>query len=158
MKAISVIARVASPVLLAAALVACASTPEKQASDAAKLALYRAHAGVPVRSFHFFGRLDSWTSLDDRTVAVWTRPSEAWLLDLDGTCNGLQFTPFIGLTSSAGTVSARFDKVLVRDGSPMRNLPCIIQTIRPLDVKAIKQAERGEHDASQAPVDQPSGT
>ncbi|GAA5006020.1 hypothetical protein FNZ56_05600 [Pseudoluteimonas lycopersici] len=142
--------------LLAPMLAACAT--DRAERDAAKLALYRAHAGAPVRSFHFFGRLDSWTSLDDRTVAVWTRPSEAWLLDLDGTCNGLEFTPFIGLTSSAGTVSAKFDKVLVRDGSPMRNLPCIIETIRPLDVKAIKQAERGEHDATQAPADQPSGT
>jgi hypothetical protein len=157
MKSISKIARVASPMLLAAALAACASTPGQQAGDAAKLALYRAHAGAPVRSFHFFGRLDSWTPLDDRTVAVWTRPSEAWLLDLDGTCNGLEFTPFIGLTSSAGTVSARFDKVLVRNTGGI-NLPCTIQAIRPLDVKAIKQAERGEHDASQAPADQPSGT
>jgi hypothetical protein len=157
MKSISKIARVASPMLLAAALAACASTPGQQAGDAAKLALYRAHAGAPVRSFHFFGRLDSWTPLDDRTVAVWTRPSEAWLLDLDGTCNDLEFTPFIGLTSSAGTVSARFDKVLVRNTGGI-NLPCTIQAIRPLDVKAIKQAERGEHDASQAPADQPSGT
>ena len=55
------------------------------------------------------------------------------------------------------TVNARFDKVLVRDGGPM-NLPCIIQSIRPLDVKAIKQAERGEHDATQAPANQASGT
>ena len=31
--------------------------------------------------------------------------------------------------------------------------------IQPLDVKALKQAERGEHDASKAPAaDQPSGT
>jgi hypothetical protein len=141
--------------LLAPMLVACATDGAQR--DAGKLALYRAHAGAPVRSFHFFGRLDSWTPLDDRTVAVWTRPSEAWLLDLDGACNDLEFTPFIGLTSSAGTVSARFDKVLVRNTGGI-NLPCIIEAIRPLDVKAIKQAERGEHDASQAPADQPSGT
>ena len=157
MKSISMFTRSAILSILFVPMLAACATDSAQ-RDAAKLALYRAHAGAPVRSFHFFGRLDSWTSLDARTVAVWTRPSEAWLLDLDGTCNGLEFTPFIGLTSSAGTVSARFDKVLVRDGSPMRNLPCIIETIRPLDVKAIKQAERGEHDATQAPADQPSGT
>lgn len=141
--------------LLAPMLAACAT--EGAQRDADKLALYRAHAGGPVQSFHFFGRLDSWTPLDDRTVAVWTRPSEAWLLDLDGACNDLDITPYIGLTSSAGTVSARFDKVLVRNTGGI-NLPCIIESIRPLDVKAIKQAERGEHDASQAATDQPSGT
>ena len=148
-------ARALFPMLLVASAASCASQPAQ--GDSAKLALYRSHAGEPVRSFHFFGRLDSWTPLGNRTVAVWTRPREAWLLDLDGTCNGLAFTPFIGLTSSAGTVSARFDKVLVRNTGGI-NLPCTIESIRPLDVKAIKQAERGEHDATQAPADQASGT
>ena len=151
----NMLARALLPALLVASAASCASHPAQD--DSAKLALYRSHAGEPVRSFHFFGRLDSWTPLGDRVVAVWTRPREAWLLDLDGPCNGLQYTVAIGLTSSAGTVNARFDKVLVRDGGPM-NLPCIIQSIRPLDVKAIKQAERGEHDATQAPADQASGT
>ena len=146
----------AGALMLALLTTGCSSVPYAQ-RVAQRQADYAAAAGVPVRSFHFFGRLDSWTSLDDRTIAVWTRPSEAWLLDLDGPCNDLDFTPFIGLTSSAGTVNARFDKVLVRNTGGI-NLPCIIQTIRPLDVKAIKQAERGEHDATQAPADQASGT
>jgi len=144
-------ARALLPVLLVASAASCASHPAQD--DSAKLALYRSHAGEPVRSFHFFGRLDSWTPLGDRAVAVWTRPREAWLLDLDGPCNGLEYTVAIGLTSSAGTVSARFDKVLVRDGSPM-SLPCIIQTIRPLDVAALKAAEHGQRAGS----DQASGT
>ena len=147
----NMLARALLPALLVASAASCASHPAQD--DSAKLALYRSHAGEPVRSFHFFGRLDSWTPLGDRVVAVWTRPREAWLLDLDGPCNGLQYTVAIGLTSSAGTVNARFDKVLVRDGGPM-NLPCIIQSIRPLDVAAIKAAEHGERAAS----DQASGT
>ena len=130
--------------LLAASLGACASQPARD--DTAKLALYRAHAGAPVRSFHFFGSLDSWTPLGDRAVAVWTRPSQAWLLDLDGACSGLDFAPAIGLTSSSGTVSARFDKVLVHDNVGI-NLPCVIATIRPLDVPALKAAEREQRAA-----------
>jgi hypothetical protein len=146
MKSISGIARLASAMLLAAALAACASTPGKEASDAAQQALYRSHAGAPVRSFHFFGRIDSWTPLDDRTVVVWTRLNEAWLLDLDGPCNGLEYTPAIGLTSSAGTVSARFDKVLVRDPGVV-NIPCVIADIRPIDVPALKAAQREAREA-----------
>jgi len=150
------LSRALLPALLVASAASCASSPAQD--DSAKLALYRSHAGAPVPSFHFFGRLDSWTPLGDSAVAVWTRPNEAYLLTLFGPCNDLEFTPFIGLTSSAGTVSARFDKVLVRDTGSI-NMPCTIQQIQPLDVKALKQAERGEHDASKAPAaDQPSGT
>jgi len=131
--------------LLASTLVlaACASTPSM--SDNQKLALYRAHAGVPVSSFHYFGRFDSWTDIGDRAVAIWTRPSEGWLLELSGPCSGLAFTPEIGLTSQNGTVSARFDHVLVRNGG-MPEFPCTIQTIRRLDTKALRQAERSARD------------
>jgi hypothetical protein len=134
--------------LLAPMLAACAT--DRAQRDASQLALYRAHAGEPVRSFHFFGHIDSWTPLGDRAVAVWTRPTEAWLLELDGPCNDLEYTPVIGLTSSSGTVSSRFDKVLVKDTGGIQ-LPCFIRTIRPLDVAALKAAER----AARA---QPSGT
>src|SRR6186997_3433786 len=70
------------PMLLATTLVlaSCASTPST--SDDQKLALYRAHAGAPVPSFHYLGRFHSWTDIGDRAVAIWTRPGEAWLLEL----------------------------------------------------------------------------
>ena len=133
------------PTLSATTLVlaSCASTPSM--SDDQMLALYRAHAGAPVTSFHDFGRFDSWTDIGDRAVAIWTRPSEAWLLELAGPCNGLEFTPAIGLSSQSGTVSARFDSVLVRNGG-IPEIPCTIQTIRPLDTKALKAAERAARD------------
>ena len=125
------------------ALASCVSTPSM--SDSQKLALYRAHAGAPVSSFHYFGRFDSWTDIGDRALAIWTRPSEAWLLELSGPCNGLDFAQAIGLTSTTGMVSARFDSVLVRNGG-VPDFPCTIQTIRPLDTKALKQAEHTARD------------
>ena len=133
------------PTLLATmlAFASCASTPSM--SDDQKLALYRAHAGAPVSGFHYFGHFDSWTDIGDDAVAIWTRPNEAWLLELSGPCSGLEFTPVIGLTSQTGVVSAHFDKVLVRNSGTL-DFPCTIQTIRPLDTKAIKQAERTARD------------
>ena len=138
--------------LLTPLLAACASNPAR--ADSAKLALYRSHAGAPVQSFQFFGHLDSWTPLGDSAVVVWTRPNQAWLLDLYGPCNGLDFTVAIGLTSSAGRVSARFDKVLVRDVGRIE-LPCTIAGIRPVDVPAVKAAERDARAEAKA---QASGT
>lgn len=119
-------------------LAACSSIP---ATPSQRLAMYRAHAGAPVPSFRYLGRFDSWESLGNDTVAIWTRPREAWLLELAGPCNGLEFEPVIGLTSQVGQVNAGFDKVLVRDPSSIR-IPCIIQTIRPLDVDAIRQLDK----------------
>ena len=124
-------------------------------SDTETLALYKAHAGAPVSSFNFFGRLDSWTPLDNRTLAVWTKPRQAYLLTLFGPCNDLQYTPVIGLTSQMGQVTRGFDKVLVRGGG-VANVPCAIQTIQPLDVSSLKQAERGARDAKAAAAQPPS--
>ena len=128
--------------LLASAMGACATTGM---SDADKLATYRAHAGAPVNSFHYFGRIDGWTPLGDSAIAVWTKPKEAWLLELAGRCPDIEFTPVIGVTSQFNRVSAKFDKVIARSPGSIE-MPCMISEIRPLDVKAIRQAEKSARD------------
>ncbi|TDK32611.1 DUF6491 family protein [Luteimonas terrae] len=134
------------------ALAACASMSGM--TDAEKYALNDAHAGAPVDHFRYLGSINGWTPLGDAALVVWTRPSEAWLLDLSGTCQDLRSTPAIGLTSSMGRVNARFDKVLVRSTGSI-NMPCHIRQIRPLDVKAVRAAEK--QNAAGAPsMDQPS--
>lgn len=115
--------------------------------DAGRLALYRAHAGEPANSFSYLGRLNGWTPLGDSALAVWTRPGEAWLLELEGPCQDLEFTPSIGLTSTVSRVHARFDKVIV----PNRNridMPCHIREIRPLDIKALRASEKELREAN----------
>lgn len=119
-------------------LSACASGGLR---DAEKLSLYRANAGESVGSFNFFGRINGWTPLGDSALAVWTRPNEAWLLELHGPCQDLEYTQAIGLTSSGSRVYAGFDKVLVRSSNPI-NIPCSIRTIQPLDVKALRASEK----------------
>lgn len=128
--------------LLAATLGACATTGM---TDTDKLALYRSHAGAPVNSFHYFGQINGWTSLGDRAIAVWTKPNEAWLLDLAGRCPDIEYTPVIGVTSQFNRVSAKFDKVIARNRGSME-IPCQISEIRPLDVKAIRGAEKTARD------------
>jgi hypothetical protein len=109
-------------------------------------AAYASAAGAPVRSFHFF-TLWSWEPLGDRQVVVYTRPSQAWLLDLDGPCQDLPFTQAIGLTSSSGTVFNRFDKVLVGRSS----MPCMITQIRPVDVRQLRVAQEAQRKIDAAP-------
>jgi hypothetical protein len=114
-----------------------------------RLVFYRAHAGVPVASFRSLGRLDRWESLGDGVLAVWTRPNEAWLLDLYGACPELEYSVAIGLTEHVGMVEAGSDEVRILNPSPA-HVGCTIRTIRPLDVEAIRSADRAVKD--QPPV------
>ena len=130
-------------VLLAATALSGCATGGKQ-TDAEKLAFYRGHAGEPVKDFQYFGRLNGWTPLGDGAVAVWTKPSEGYLLELFGPCTDLGSAPAISLSNSMGRVSSRFDSVYVLGGggNTTMRIPCRIQTIRPLDVKALRQAQQ----------------
>ncbi|MGN6655866.1 MAG: DUF6491 family protein [Rhodanobacter sp.] len=131
--------------VLVAVLAACSSVPLAQ-REQQRQAAYASAAGAPVRSFHFF-TLWSWEPLGDRQVVVYTRPSQAWLLDLDGPCQDLPFTQAIGLTSSSGTVFNRFDKVLVGRSS----MPCMITQIRPVDVRQLRVAQEAQRKIDAAP-------
>lgn len=129
---------VAATVLLV--LAGCASTGKLTGPE--RLELYRSHAGEPVRDFRYFGSLNGWSELGDSALAVWTRPSEAWLLELGGPCMDLSYATAIGVTNMMGQVSARFDSVKVYGSSAVASVPCRIQTIRPLDVKALRASEK----------------
>jgi len=121
-------------------LVACATGG--RLGSAERLELYRAHAGPPQQDMQFFGSLNGWNELGDSALAVWTRPSEAYLLELSGPCQDLPYAQAIGLSSQSGRVSARFDKVLVRGTGPGPQMPCHIASIRKLDVKALRASEQ----------------
>ncbi|MDI9240699.1 DUF6491 family protein [Lysobacter sp. LF1] len=121
-------------------------------TDADRLALYRAHAGAPVPSFQYFGQLDGWTPLGNTALAVWTRPSQVYLLELQATCTDLDFANAISVTNQFGRVYSRFDKVLVL-GSAVRHVPCWIREIRPIDVKALRAAEQEKRQAQMAERD-----
>ncbi len=100
-----------------------------------QLQRFEAAAGLPVKSFRYFG-FNSWTSLGREHLAVWTRPNEAWLINVHGFCPDLDFAQRIGITSSMNRVYARFDTVITEQGR------CRIKTIRPVDVKALRELQR----------------
>lgn len=137
--------RVLLATTLAALLAACASAPYAQRISE-RQAAYAAAAGAPVRQFRFF-TLYSWEPLSDSQLVVYTRPNEAWLLDLGGACPDLAFVESIGLTSNVNQVMVGFDKVL----TGRRNFPCTISQIRPVDVKSLKAAQQQQRQIKSAP-------
>jgi hypothetical protein len=126
-------------ILCAISLAACSSAPQVR-RDSDRLAAYTAAAGAPVRSFRFFSPLYSWQALSDSQLAIYTKPREAYLLDLQA-CHDLQVTNSIALTSRLNQVEVGFDRVI----NGRLHLPCVISQIRPVDVshlKAVEQAQR----------------
>lgn len=137
--------RVLLATTLAALLAACASAPYAQRISE-RQAAYAAAVGAPVRQFRFF-TLYSWEPLSDSQLAVYTRPNEAWLLDLGGGCQDLAFVNSIGLTSNVNQVMVGFDKVL----TGRRSFPCTISQIRPVDVKSLKAMQQQQRLIKSAP-------
>ncbi len=137
--------------------------------DAERLALYRANAGEPVDSIQYFGNYNGWTPLGGGTMALWTRPSQAWLVEVYEPCADLDYAHTIGIRSIGGRLSARFDRIHVSNNG-LIPLECTIKEIRPLDVKAIRLAEKdararrqvesesGTPSSASPPATPPSGT
>lgn len=117
------------------ALAACASDGGPRQREAVRLALFEQHAGAPVEHFRFW-RLDRWEGLGRETVAVWTRPDEAWLVRVRAPCNGLEHATVLGLSSTLNRVYRAFDAVL------FERQRCRIEQIQPVDVRAMKAAQR----------------
>jgi hypothetical protein len=121
---------------LALALLADAATPRERMAE--KESEAARHAGDPVKSFRFL-RMDRFEILGANSILVWTRVNQAYLLTVDEPCFGLEFATSVGLSSTMNTVHRRHDDVVFKDQR------CAIAEIRPIDVKALKAARRGEY-------------
>jgi len=142
--------------LLATLLVtACASSPQMTREE--RIEWYRANAGEPVRSFFYSGHLRGWTALDDRSIALWTRSNEAFLIEFFPRCPDLAFASTITISNQIGRVNAGFDSVTVRRASGgIGGVRCRIDTIRPINTRVVsepkrnlQQAELVERDSSE---------
>ncbi len=163
------------PILLALAgalTAGCATSPTLTTAE--RLELYRQHAGPPVLSFRLersIGPTINWTPLGDQALAVWTTANRGHLLELRNRCSGMSMASNISLTNRMGQVTARFDSVLPRTATgfvPVGSGTCRIETIRPIDGRALRDAKRElreaniiEQSAAPPPTDEgapPDGT
>src|SRR5262245_45361230 len=58
-------------------------------ASAGKRIDYAAYAGDPVKEVKYF-QLYNWQRSTDRAVVLWTKPSEAYYLDLQNNCDSLR--------------------------------------------------------------------
>lgn len=134
-------ARTAVLALLSVLVAGCATRPGVPPTD--RLEAYRAAAGEPQQSFSFRGHLWGWTSLGGETLAVWTRSDRGYLLEVARPCQDLAFAVHITLTSRQGRVVSGADSIIARriDGG-VGGSRCRIESIRPLDARAVRESKR----------------
>ncbi len=137
--------KVVLPLLVILSVAGCATTGS---SDSARLALYMDNAGAPVNQIRNVSAM-GWERVDGEHVLLNMRPKETWLLKLSGNC--LDWgggSPLLAVTSQTGWLISKFDGVKV-PGSPVT---CRIDEIRPVDMQAVRAAEKQLRDQD------PSGT
>jgi hypothetical protein len=133
----------AVPLLAAPLLASCSTSRERMAAELSEV---QRHAGDPVNSLQFF-RMDRFEILGRDSIVLWTRPNQAWLIEVDEPCFGLDFATSVGVTSNMNRVYRNSDFVVFKDQR------CRIDQIRPIDVKALKAERRGEAPAPDASGD-----
>lgn len=95
---------------------------------------YADYAGAPVQQVSY-SRLYNWQRTGDKTVAVWTKPSTAYLLTLKSNCDALAGQVKIdigGVDGIGGKLQAGADDVVVG------GMHCRITQIQPIDLKKMK--------------------
>lgn len=133
----------AAALAVSAALSACSNTPPRKDPEAVR-ARYASYAGEPLDRITWLGRFDSWEFLGNNQLLVFTTPNTAYLLAVTPPCTDLPFVQNIGLTSTASTVTARLDAVIVK------GFRCQIAEIRKVDYARMRDDMRREAEAAKA--------
>jgi hypothetical protein len=128
---------------LALALYACSGVPPRQDPEAVR-ARYASYAGPPLDRITWLGRFDSWESLGNNQLLIFTTPQDAFLLDVTPPCTDLPFAQHIGLSSTGSTVTVRLDSVIVKKWR------CPIAQIRKVDYQRMRADMRQEAEAAKA--------
>jgi hypothetical protein len=120
--------------LLATVLLAsCAGVRGLERQDAAQRARFNAYAGKPVGQFTWVSANRSSWAIDRDQLVAWTNINEAYLVTVARPCPNLKLARHIGISSTAGTVYARFDRVFAQGRT------CLIRTIQPVDYRRMQR-------------------
>lgn len=121
-------ARILIAASLALSLAAAGTASSKEKVE------YAAYAGNAVPEISYTS-LYNWQRTGDKTVAVWTKPSTAYLLTLKDNCealNGRVQVQFGGVDPVGGKLRAGMDDVRVG------GIRCRIVQIQPIDLEKMK--------------------
>ena len=105
------------------------------ASVSAKSVDYAQYAGTAIPEVRFQQPLYNWQRIDDKSLVVWTRPSEAYLLTLKPNCNALRTAKAVAVSDRDGMNGRMIAGSTDLVAGVMR---CRIETIQPIDQKRLE--------------------
>ena len=114
---------------IAAMLSPCAMASAERERE--QLATYERLAGPELKEMPFW-RMESFETLDDDAVLVFTSINDAWLVKVLPPCTELRFANTIGLTSNMHRVTQKFDHVIAGGNR------CDIRSIQRVDYKTYR--------------------
>jgi hypothetical protein len=97
-----------------------------------------------------FSRSHDFEPLGDDALLLWESPGRAYLLKLENFCQNLTWANAIQIDHQGSSISAKFDSIKVLSNNNSFNNKCRILEIRPVDVKAMKAAEKTKREADKA--------
>ena len=115
-----------------------AAAQDKYAQRKAFVSQFAGEAKSSMPSFRSY----DFEPLGDDALLLWESPGRAYLLDVEDFCADLPSARAIAINNKGATVSAGFDAITVLDRGQSANNRCRILKIRPVDVKAMKAAEK----------------
>ncbi len=140
-------------VLFLGLLAGTSNALETSAAKADKYAQRKAFvsqfAGVEKSSVPFTRSYD-FEPLGDDALLLWESSSRAYLLGVDNFCRNLTWAHAIQIDNKGSSINAKFDSIKVLSSDNRFNDKCRILDIRPVDVKAMKAAEKAKREAEKA--------
>jgi hypothetical protein len=98
---------------------------------------YAAYAGESVKEIRYF-QLYNWQRSTDKQVVLWTKPSEAWLLTLQHSCDALRGGRVVIEVGGAGVPG----RLQLLDDLNVGQMKCKVVGIQPIDLAAVKRAQK----------------
>jgi hypothetical protein len=133
--------------LLGAAMAASAGAQDRQSERLSKmeqrLEFVTRFAGAPKSSVPFARSYD-FEPLGRHTLLLYESMNRAYLVEIEDFCPDLPTAMSIGVDNKTSSLSAKFDALRIGGRS------CRILEIRPVDVKAMKAAQKAEREAAKA--------
>jgi hypothetical protein len=133
--------------LLGAAMAASAGAQDRQSERLSKmeqrLEFVTRFASAPKSSVPFARSYD-FEPLGRHTLLLYESMNRAYLVEIEDFCPDLPTAMSIGVDNKTSSLSAKFDALRIGGRS------CRILEIRPVDVKAMKAAQKAEREAAKA--------
>jgi hypothetical protein len=128
---------------VAVGLVAACAGSARHASQPS-LDQYMRYAGPPIQRFSYRNAYTGWQIVEQYQIIMFVS-DEAYLLTVVPPCPQMRLALFMSIHNASGGVVSRFDRVQLDDSN------CLIEQIRPIDYRRMRQENPGQSEAIRAP-------